>query len=278
MTTTSMSPLETANLPAHTSAGSLGLRRAAKVIGLPMALGTLLLFSWWLVAAREWVNPLLLPPPHDVWQTLVARLTGDGVWWPHIGATMLEMSWGFAIGVAAGLGLGAIFAFFESARFACYPFVFAFQAFPKIAIAPLLAVALGYGYEPKIVVAATLAYFPVMTAAIAGFTELNSDELNLMRSMGASRRQEMRYLRLPNAMSYLFPSLDLALLSALLGAVAAELVGAKQGLGYLLVERQAFGDTASIFAVLIVLAVIGVVLRTAIVTLRRSLPRSVVPR
>ncbi|MFC9839244.1 ABC transporter permease [Rhodococcus sp. NPDC127530] len=190
---------------------------------------------------------------------------------------MYEMVMGFVIGTVAGLVIGAIFAFLKPLYEAVYPFVIALQSFPKVAIAPLLVVALGYGAAPKIVVAALLAYFPVMTAAIAGFTALDPDEHNLMKSIGARKWQEMRYLRLPNAMSYIFPSLDVAIVFALLGAVAAELVGAQEGLGYLLVERQGYGDSASMFAALILLAIMGVALRAVVQVVRRLLPRSIVP-
>ncbi|PUA82629.1 ABC transporter permease [Nocardioides currus] len=251
---------------------SLGLR-----IGLPLLVGVVLVGAWELVTRRDMVSPLLLPAPADVWSALDAGII-QGLWWGDIRVTLTEMVIGFGIGVVAGLLLGALFAYSAISRIAFYPYIIALQSFPKIAVAPLLVVALGYGMSPKIAVAASLAYFPVMTAAIAGFTEIDKDEHNFMRSIGASRWHEMRYLRMPNAMSYLFPSLDVALIVALLGAVAAELVGAREGLGYVLVERQAFGDTPAIFAALVVLAAIGVVLQALVVLLRRVLPRSVVPR
>lgn len=252
-------------------------RTIALQIGLPTLVGVALLVSWQLLTARELVSPLLLPAPADVWSALDAGII-EGLWWQDIKVTLLEMLIGFGIGVASGLLLGALFAYSRLSRIAFYPYVIALQSFPKIAVAPLLVVALGYGMSPKIAVAASLAYFPVMTAAIAGFTEIDEDEHNFMRSINASKWQEMRFLRLPNAMSYLFPSLDVALIVALLGAVAAELVGSNAGLGNILMERQAFGDTPAIFAALIVLAVIGVVLQTLVVLLRRVLPRSIVPR
>ncbi|RQO46026.1 ABC transporter permease [Rhodococcus sp. KBW08] len=245
-------------------------------IVLPLTFVGVLIAAWW--SAAEWgsVSPLLLPPPSDVLEALDRGVIG-GLWWEHIGITMYEMVMGFVIGTSTGLILGAVFAFVKPLYQAAYPFIIALQSFPKIAIAPLLVVALGYGTEPKIVVAALLAYFPVMTASIAGFTALDPDEHNLMRSVRASKWQEMRYLRLPNAMSYIFPSLDVAIVLALLGAVAAELVGAQSGLGYLLVERQGYGDSASMFAALILLAIAGVTLRGAVQLLRRVLPRSIAP-
>ncbi|MEW1648290.1 MULTISPECIES: ABC transporter permease [unclassified Streptomyces] len=251
---------------------SLALR-----IGLPTAVGIVLLLLWELISAKHLVSDLLIPPVDKTWDALQAGLI-DGDWWGDISTTLLEMVIGFAIGVVAGLLLGALFAHSPISRIAFYPYVIALQAFPKIAVAPLLVVALGYGMSPKIAVAASLAYFPVMTAAIAGFTEIDADEHNFMRSINASRWQEMRYLRLPNAMSYLFPSFDVALIVALLGAVAAELVGSQNGLGYILVQAQAMGDTPAIFADLIVLALLGVVLQAIIVLIRRLLPQSIVPR
>ncbi|MBM9462421.1 ABC transporter permease [Aeromicrobium sp. YIM 150415] len=243
----------------------------------PLAMLGVLLTAWWWFTRHGQLPSLLFPKPSEVGASLQRGLI-EGLWWPHIGTTMSSMVLGLAFGVVVGLILGALFAYVDIVRVILYPFVMALQSFPKIAIAPLLIVALGYGQTPKIVVAALLAYFPVMTASVAGFTQVDREELNFMRSMKASKYEEMRYLRLPNAMSYIFPALDVALVSALLGAVGAELVGANAGLGYILVERTAFGDTPSIFGVLVVLGVIGALLRAVMVTIRVMLPRSIVPR
>lgn len=251
--------------------------KLAPFILLPTLVGAIVLLGWWFVHANELVSPLLLPGPSEVWTAFDYGVI-EGTWWVHIETTLLEVVLGFGIGVVGGLAIGALFAFVNPVRIALYPYIIATQSFPKLAIAPLLVVILGYGIGPKVLVAALLAYFPVMTAAFSGFTEINKDEHNLMRSVGASRWQEMRYLRLPNAMSYLFPALDVALISALLGAVGAELVGAKAGLGSLLMQRQAFGDTASIFAIIFVLIIIGLLLRACISLVRAVLPRSILPR
>ncbi|MFL4476243.1 ABC transporter permease [Paeniglutamicibacter sp. MACA_103] len=248
-----------------------------KKFGLPLVVLAIILALWYWTTAAKKVSPLLVPPPDQVWSALVSGVF-EGLWWSHIGTTLYEMVAGFGIGVVAGLVIGALFAFMATLYQAFYPFVIALQSFPKVAIAPLLVVALGYGPEPKIIVAALLAYFPVMSAAIAGFTNVNPEEHKLMRANQANKWQELRYLRLPNAMSYVFPSFDVAVVMALLGAVAAELVGAQAGLGYLLMERQAFGDSASMYAALILLAIMGITLRSAAQGLRSILPRSIVPR
>ncbi|MEU6642675.1 ABC transporter permease [Saccharomonospora sp. NPDC046836] len=252
-------------------------RATARAILLPLLVLIIILAGWFAVTAAGAVSPLLVPAPPQVWDALVRGVFG-GLWWEHIFTTLYEMVAGFFLGAIIGLVTGALFAFVGTLYQAFYPFVIALQSFPKIAIAPLLVVALGYGPEPKIVVATLLAFFPIMTASIAGFTNVNPDEHKLLRSYRASVWQELRYLRIPNAMSYVFPSFDVAVVLALLGAVAAELVGAQSGLGYLLIERQQFGDSASMYAVLILLAILGVSLRSLTQGLRKVLPRSIVPR
>ncbi|PRZ40856.1 NitT/TauT family transport system permease protein [Antricoccus suffuscus] len=254
-------------------------RRHSRIRNLSMQVGVLVVvIGVWIVAAQnEWVTPLLLPKFSAVLDAFEAGLI-QGQWWPHIGITMQETALGFVIGVALGLIVGALFAFVKPLHTAFYPYVIALMSFPKIAIAPLLIVAFGYDLTPKVIIATMLAFFPVMTSATAGLGEVNPDELNLMKAMGASKLDELRYLRIPNAMSYVFPSLDVALIGALLGAVAAELIGAQGGLGYVLSQGQAYGDVAGMYGVLILLAILGALMHTVITLVRRLLPMSVVPK
>lgn len=251
--------------------------RRIRNLGLQLGVLVIILGGWELVASQGWVDRLLVPLPSEVWQALEHGVF-QGLWATDIAVTLQETVEGFAIGVVVGLVMGALFAFVEPLRTATYPYIVGLMSMPKIAIAPLLIVALGYDTLPKVVIAALLAFFPVMTSATAGLTEVNPDELNLMRAIGASRAKELRYLRLPNAMSYVFPSLDVALIGALLGAIAAELVGTKHGLGYVLSQAQAYGDVPGMYGVLILLALIGAALRILMLTLRRTLPMSIAPR
>lgn len=256
---------------------STGIWRRVGNTGLQLATLVVILLLWYLAAENQWVTPLLLPRPADVLDAMQAGLAG-GSWWEHIGVTLTETGLGFLIGAALGLAVGALFAFVTVLRTALYPYVLALMSLPKIAIAPLLIVAFGYDLTPKVIIATLLAFFPVLTAATAGLSEVDPDELNLMRAMQASRWEELRYLRLPNAMSYVFPSFDVALIGALLGAVAAELVGAQAGLGYLMSQGQAYGDVAGMYGILIILAVIGAGMHLLISVVQRLLPTSVVPK
>lgn len=275
--TTETGPIAPPDPGSSVTGSGRGVRRRFGNVGLQLATLVIILLLWYLAAENEWVTPLLLPRPADVLAALDEGLAG-GSWWEHIGITLTETGLGFLIGSALGLAVGALFAFVTVLRTALYPYVLALMSLPKIAIAPLLIVAFGYDLTPKVIIATLLAFFPVLTAATAGLSEVDPDELSLMRAMQASRWEELRYLRLPNAMSYVFPSFDVALIGALLGAVAAELVGAQAGLGYLMSQGQAYGDVAGMYGILIILAVVGAGMHVLISVIQRVLPTSVVPK
>jgi NitT/TauT family transport system permease protein len=249
----------------------------AKDLGLRLIVPAVTLLAWWYATSREMVSPLIVPAPADVWDALDSYLFG-GVWNQDIMSSARGTLWSFVIGLVLGVVGGSIMAFIASVKTAVYPYILAFQAFPKIAVAPLFVVWLGYGDAPKIIIGTSLAFFPVISATMAGLLDVDPDEHNLMRSVGANKSQELRHLRLPRAMSYVFPALDIAVVGALLGVITAEIVGTEYGLGRVITERAAYGDSAAVYAVLIVLAVAGAILHLTVSILHRVMPRSIVPK
>jgi NitT/TauT family transport system permease protein len=249
----------------------------AKNIGLRLIVPAVTLLAWWYTTSNDMVSPLIVPAPADVWDALNSYLF-SGVWNEDIMSSARATLWSFAIGLVLGIVGGSIMAFIASVKTAVYPYILAFQAFPKIAVAPLFVVWLGYGDAPKIIIGTSLAFFPVISATMAGLLDVDPDEHNLMRSVGARKAQELRHLRLPRAMSYVFPALDIAVVGALLGVITAEIVGTEYGLGRVITERAAYGDSAAVYAVLIVLAVAGAILHLAVSILHRVMPRSIVPK
>ncbi|RYB93078.1 ABC transporter permease [Nocardioides oleivorans] len=249
----------------------------AKNLGLRLIVPAVVLLAWWYTTSQDMVSPLIVPAPGDVWNALDSYLLG-GVWNEDIMSSARGTLWSFVIGLVLGIVGGSIMAFIASVKTAVYPYILAFQAFPKIAVAPLFVVWLGYGDAPKIIIGTSLAFFPVISATMAGLLDVDPDEHNLMRSIGASKRQELRHLRLPRAMSYVFPALDIAVVGALLGVITAEIVGTEYGLGRVITERAAYGDSAAVYAVLIVLAVAGAILHLAVSILHKVMPRSIVPK
>lgn len=250
---------------------------AAKNVGLRLIVPAVVLLAWWYVTSRDMVSPLIVPAPADVGGALDSYLL-SGRWNSDIVSSLRATLWSFAIGLVLGIVGGSIMAFVASIKTAVYPYILAFQAFPKIAVAPLFVVWLGYGDAPKIIIGASLAFFPVISATMAGLLDIDPDEHNLMRSIGAKKWHELRHLRLPRAMSYVFPALDIAVVAALLGVITAEIVGTEYGLGRVITERAAYGDSAAVYAVLIVLAVSGAILHLAVSILHRVMPTSIVPK
>ncbi|MBN9427230.1 MAG: ABC transporter permease [Burkholderiales bacterium] len=236
-------------------------RPAGHAPWLPIILGVLfpiaLIALWQAVYTAQIVSPLVIPRPLDVVDALIKGV-GGGTWWRHIGATAQATVLAFAGGFVTAIVIGSIFAFSALARQTFYPYIIAIQSFPKVAVAPLLVVWLGYGLMPKVVIGGLLAFFPIFTNTVAGLTEIDRDETDLFRSLRASKLDQLRFLRIPNALSYIFPALNVAAVNALLGVIVGELVGTDAGLGYLISQRSFLGDTAGVFGVLFLLALIGV--------------------
>lgn len=226
---------------------------------------------WETITRLNLVSPLILPRLEHVVGAMYAGLVSQRSWWPHVGVTLMETFAGFSLGVLVALVLGGTLAFMDTVRRGLHPFILGVQTFPKVAIAPLLMTWLGYGIAPKVALAAFLAFFPVYSATVAGLLAINADQLALMRMLEARKWQELRHLRLPNAMSYVIPSLDVALVLAFLGALVGELVSAKQGLGYQIALSTAYGEVASVYGVLILLSMLGMVMHLAMSWLTRRL-------
>jgi NitT/TauT family transport system permease protein len=261
------SPAQSSNQPAEAVSRRPRKRRSfwARYGVSIVFTGTLVLILalWFLAVGVGVVSHLILPAPGEV---AVAFATGvfQGAWLNDIYVTLQEAVLGFLAGAILAVVIGAVFAYMSTLRRGLYPFILAFQTFPKIAIAPLLLAWLGYGLAPKVIIAAMLAFFPVFSNTLAGFLEVDPAMVDLLRSMRASPLQELRYLRAPNAVAFIVPSFDVAMVLALLGAIAAELAGAAAGLGNVIQQRTFLGDTPAVYAVLILLAILGLGMKLVI--------------
>jgi NitT/TauT family transport system permease protein len=131
---------------------------------------------------------------------------------------------------------------------------------PKVALAPLAIIWLGYGISSKIVLSALIAFFPAFVNIVAGFKSIDPDQILLMKSLGASRSQTFIKVRLPAILPFLMAGLDIAIVFAVIGAVVVEFIGSAMGLGSLILQRQANVDVAGVLSVLVVLSFIGVAL------------------
>jgi len=185
--------------------------------------------------------------------------------------TLQETLLGFIMGTALAFLLGTAIALSRRFEYYIAPYVVMFQALPKVALAPLVLVWFGVGLPSKVVLAALIAFFPLMVNTIVGLRSADEDRVNLMRSLDASPAQIFWMLRLPSALPFIMAGLEVAMIFALIGAIVAEYVGATAGLGVLINTLNFGGDVAGIFSILLVLSLMGLLLNQVIVTIRRRL-------
>jgi NitT/TauT family transport system permease protein len=216
--------------------------------------GSVVLFS---------IPAYIVPTPSSV----VVRVYQDlasGLILPHFWATFVEVGTGFAMAVVIGVGLGTVIGLMPKVDKAVYPLLLAFQTIPKVAIAPLLVIWFGYGLQSKAVMAALIAFFPILVNVIAGLKTTDTRRLLLMRALRASATQTYFKVRVPSMLPYLFAGLEVGIVFALIGAIVGEFVGSSVGLGSLIIQRQAVVDVDGVFSILTYLSLMGLFLSFAV--------------
>jgi len=221
------------------------------------------LISWHFAVVASEVSHLLFPGPIGVVRALWSAFY-SGELLPHLWVTLYEILAGFALGALAGFLLGALIGQSPVIEAVLYPYVVAFQTVPKVAVAPLFVLWFGFDTTSKVVITATIVFFPVLANTIVGLRSAPRDQIDVMRAFTASPWHVFRMVRLPHALPYIFAGLDIGIVLAVIGAIVGEFVGAQAGLGYLILQRNFSMDAAGMFAILIVLSVIGIVLHAVV--------------
>lgn len=230
-----------------------------KLLGQFLVLVTpfLFLLVWHLIAAGT--TPLILPNPYDVFMRLVSYFINGRVW-PHLFMTTQEILAGFVLGSVLGIGFGTLVSESDIARKVIMPYIIVTQALPKFALAPMLVIWFGFGMAPKVIIAALIAFFPLVENTYMGLTTTPQPQLELFRALRASRITTLLKLRIPHAVPAIFSGFRVALMLSLVGAVVAEYVGANQGLGALIIVSQGTLDTELMFVAFVILTVLGLCL------------------
>lgn len=232
---------------------------------LPIAL---LLVVWEIAIHLFDIQEFLLPAPADVLATLWDRreTLAEEAW-----VTFQESLWGFLLAVAVAVPVAILITFSKVAARTIYPVLVISQVVPKVAIAPLLVVWMGFGVGPKILLAFLVAFFPIVVNTATGLNSLEPKMIHLARSMGASTWETFVYFRLPASLPVFFAGLKVGVTFAVIGALVGEFVGAGSGLGHLTVIAMGSLNTELVFASIIVMAGIGVAMYVAIEILERLL-------
>jgi ABC-type nitrate/sulfonate/bicarbonate transport system permease component len=229
------------------------LRRQTNWISPVLLMGGIVVI--WEIAVRLSHVPLwLLPAPSDVLRALV---DDRDILLPNALVTFSEVLIGFACAVVAGVGLGITVYRSPTLNRALYPIIIASQTIPIPALAPLLLVSLGYGLEPKVIVTALVGFFPIVVNTVEGLRATDRDVVNLLRSFGASRGKVFRLAEFPSSLPSIFAGARIAVAICVIGAVFGELVGARAGLGYLMIRAIAQFETPRMVAAIVLLSVMS---------------------
>jgi NitT/TauT family transport system permease protein len=243
--------------PARRQRKPLGDMSPMAMVGLQILLGIALLAIWQLSAGRL-VDKFMISSPTDV----IARLWGwiaSGTIYVHVWATVYATVYGFVIGAVAGVVGGLWLGLSPFLSRLLDPFSWAFNALPKVALAPLFILWFGLGINSKVALAAVLVVFLVFVNTFAGVREVDPDLVDSLRLMRAKRRQILTKVVLPSATSWIFVGLKTAVPYALIGTIIGEMIAANRGLGYLVQRSGSEFDTAGVFAALVVIAVLAVI-------------------
>ncbi len=248
-------------------------RRRGHSVGnrlLVIGFGVALCAVWELACRSLGISELLLPAPSKIFTALVGGFR-SGLFTAGLIATVSEIILGFLLAAVTAFICGVLISQIRLVEVMLYPYIVALQTLPKVAIAPFVLIWVGFGIESKVVIAAMVAFFPILVNTIVGLKSVPPDKIELMRSLSASSPKIFWYVQLPEALPYIFAGLNIGIVMSVLGAIVGEFIGAKAGLGYLLLQMNYNLDVTGMFAVLVVLGVVGIVLNALMQFTRRRI-------
>jgi ABC-type nitrate/sulfonate/bicarbonate transport system permease component len=247
--------------------------RAASVVAAafpPLLLLGLLFLAWEVYVAVSGINSVTLPAPSQV---LDAGWANRATLFDHSLVTLREALVGMSASVVFGVAMALLIDAFAPARRTLYPLLVGSQTIPIVVIAPLLILWFGFDLTPKVLVVTLYTFFPITVAFSAGLAAADREALLLMRTLGASWRQTLLLLKLPQALPYLFTGLRIAVTYAIVGAVFAEWSGAREGLGiFILLMKNSF-RTDMVFAAIFLVSLLSLALFALVTMIERLVVR-----
>jgi NitT/TauT family transport system permease protein len=212
------------------------------------------------------MKAVILPPPTTTFATMWAK---RAYLLQHTWPTVIAISVGFLIAAVSGFAIAVAIAYSRRINEITYPFLVAAQVVPKIALAPLFLIWFGVGLLPKVIIAALIAFFPIVINTAKGLTSVEPELIQFMRSLGASWREIFFKISLPWALPYIFAAFKISITLAVVGAVVGEFIASDVGLGYVINYANITLETEVMFAGLLLLSAVGILLFLVIVLLER---------
>ena len=225
-----------------------------------------LLALWQLGATSFGIREYILPSPTVVGRALVS---GEIPWAAHAATTALEIVGAFLLAGAAGVTLGVAIAWSPLLATALMPFLVFVNTLPKVAVAPLFLLWLGYGIVPNMLIGALIGFFPVVINTAVGLSQVDPEMLDLGRVFNAPKWRVFAKIRIPNAYPYILSALKVTATAAVVGAIVGEFVASQRGLGYVIITTQGSMNTPVAFAALVWISALGLAVYGAVVLAAR---------
>lgn len=231
-----------------------------------------ILVVWWGVTAWEFINPLFVPSPTAVWRAFVA-ITEEGYKGSsllvHIGASLQRLGSAFVIIVVTAIPLGLVSGYFIRVRALVEPFIEFYRPLPPLAYYTLLVLWLGIGDSSKIALLTLAGFAPLYLSVVSGVVRIPQDRINGARSLGAARFRLFTRVILPSCLPDMFTGLRTALGMTYTTLVAAEMVAAESGLGWMVLDASKFLRSDVIFVGIILMGLIAVLIDALVRWLER---------
>ncbi len=252
-------PAERPDGPARQTERLARSRLGAAIVHYLPSLGVMIgiIVLWEAAVVLLGVKEYILPTPSAAFGKL---FDANYQWTSNFLATLWAVLGAFALSAVLGILLAVVIVWNDLLLRTVMPVLVLFNTLPKIALAPLFVVWLGYGIWPNIVIGTTIAFFPMVVNTAVGLASAEPEMLDLVRTLRANRWQVLRKIRFPNAIPYIFTGLKLNATMSVIGALVGEFVASERGLGSLIITGGVTLETAGIFASLILISAMGLAL------------------
>jgi NitT/TauT family transport system permease protein len=247
--------------------------RQAGTLAAHAALLISLLGLWEFAARTGQADPTFVGQPSGISAFLWDNMVQSSKLWIELGWTLLGTFASFGLGSVAAVLVGLLFVSMPKLERFLDPYLTAFNAMPRIALAPLFILWFGLGVASKIAIGFSLAFFIVLSSTVAGMRSLNQDHVTLTRTLGASSSEMFWFITLPSAVPVIFSGLRLGLIYAMLGVVGGEIIAAEHGLGQNLAYLGSTFNMNGVMALLLVLSLLGMSVTWSMTALERRLLR-----
>lgn len=256
-------------------AGRRALRRRTTAVWIGrIAVAVIVVGGWQWFTSAGWVDKFFYGQPSGIWDSLVRLFTQGtafGTIWENLWITVQEAFLGFVVGTIAGVVFGILLGSNRYLASVFGPYIKIVNSIPRIVLGSIFIVAFGLGVVPKVLLAAVLVFFVVFFNAFQGVREVDPNLVANVRVLGASPAQVARHVTIPSAMTWIIASLHTAFGFAIIGALVAEVLGAQHGIGLIISQSQGNFDPNTVFACMVIVAVVTLVAEYLITLLEKAL-------